>query len=578
MNKLKKLFALLLTAVMLASMFTLLAAAEENTDAQGTSDQVEPCVDGKHQPGGDLQPADYTECTGGYKKAYYVCSMCGLYCHDDGTEAKREESNGAHTPGFKIEADYTECGGGFKEDYYLCTQCGRACDANGTDIGMKEEPGSGKHTLGNNMRKADYSECGGGYKVDHYVCSVCSLPCDKDGTVINWFPGNGRHTPGVAHSADYTECGGGYKEDYYRCAFCAADCDASGNKMTKEPGSGKHTLGATEYPADYTVCGGGYITAYFHCSKCPMYCDQNGNVVWPELGSEKHTPGATEYPADYTVCGGGIQETYYYCTVCNTPCTKDGQLAGWLKGTAPHKLVTVPAKAATVEAEGNIEYVMCSVCENIYKNAADAEKGTACKLEEVTLPKLLNQKVEVEKGIEAVPSQIADKYETVTAMETAMTQVAIESTEKLDSEKAQTELIDVTLKIQKSDGQWETVTPENFPEEGITTLLPYPEGTDKNSHDFVVAHMITTGDKAGQVEILNCIPEDDGLRVTFSSLSPVMIMYQEKTDVQADSSQGSTTTENSPKTGDESATLLWAAVLILSGAAAISLGRKKSYL
>ena len=129
--------------------------------------------------------------------------------------------------------------------------------------------------------------------------------------------------------------------------------------------------------------------------------------------------------------------------------------------------------------------------------------------------------------------------------------------------------MDVELQIKTAEGNWETVTYENFPSEGVEAVLPYPEGTDKGAFDFVVAHMISAGENAGTVEILKAVIEEDGIHVTFTSMSPVMIMYQEK-------GNGSTTDgAASPETGDTR--LLWPALIpmFISGTALAILAFKR---
>lgn len=56
-------------------------------------------------------------------------------------------------------------------------------------------------------------------------------------------------------------------------------------------------------------------------------------------------------------------------------------------------------------------------------------------------------------------------------------------------------------------------------------LLSYPEGTNRTD-TFVITHMITSGEHAGEIEVLNYQAEADGLRVHFTSMSPVCVVYQ----------------------------------------------------
>lgn len=137
--------------------------------------------------------------------------------------------------------------------------------------------------------------------------------------------------------------------------------------------------------------------------------------------------------------------------------------------------------------------------------------------------------VKVDGGLKEVPQEIADKYPTVEAVEKEMAKSALAANEDFKEDLVKTVVLDVKLQVKNAEGKWEDVTYENFPEEGIETLLPYPEGTDKEHFEFVISHMISAGSRAGEVEILKGVPEEKGIRVKFTSMSPVTIMYQKKT-------------------------------------------------
>ena len=87
---------------------------------------------------------------------------------------------------------------------------------------------------------------------------------------------------------------------------------------------------------------------------------------------------------------------------------------------------------------------------------------------------------------------------------------------------------DIKLEISKDNGEWETATEENFPEEGITITLPYPEGTNKDDYDFVVAHMLTIEKGKfgpGDIELPIVTKTDEGIQFTVTSLSPIAVSW-----------------------------------------------------
>ena len=88
---------------------------------------------------------------------------------------------------------------------------------------------------------------------------------------------------------------------------------------------------------------------------------------------------------------------------------------------------------------------------------------------------------------------------------------------------------DVALHFSLDGGEsWILATEENFPTEGITVVLPYPQGTNPREYDFVVSHMFTVssqrlGTTAGDVEIPQVEETANGIRVTLNGLSPVTV-------------------------------------------------------
>ncbi len=85
---------------------------------------------------------------------------------------------------------------------------------------------------------------------------------------------------------------------------------------------------------------------------------------------------------------------------------------------------------------------------------------------------------------------------------------------------------DVKLQLSPDGGKtWVDATEENFPKSGLTVTLPYPSGTGKDSHNFVVSHMFTAGNKAGTTETPAVTKTADGIRFTVTGLSPVSVAW-----------------------------------------------------
>ena len=133
------------------------------------------------------------------------------------------------------------------------------------------------------------------------------------------------------------------------------------------------------------------------------------------------------------------------------------------------------------------------------------------------------------------------------------------------------QMLDVTLMIPSvvdNKTVWSPAAKDSFPANGkITVLLPYPEGTGMSGYEFVVVHVFTTDDfdkKAGNMESPSVTKTTDGLQVTTTGLSPIMIGWKDGSD----SAKGA-------RTGDAGQMGLWACGVLVSTAAIVVLTQKK---
>ena len=529
----------------------------------------ENCPMGLHTPGSEKHEPDYTPCGGGFKDEWYECDVCGAPCDAKGNTLEVLPPIG-HTPGSeKHEPNYSPCSGGIKEYWYECEACGQPCDAEGNPVEGFEPTGS--HTPGSEKHEPDYTPCGGGFKDEWYECETCHQPCDADGNPVEGFEPTGSHTPGSEkHEPNYTPCSGGFKDEWYECETCHQPCDADGNPVEGFEPTGSHTPGSEKHEPDYTPCNGGFKDEWYECETCHQACDADGNPVEGFEPTGSHTPGSEKHEPDYTPCSGGIKEDWYECETCHQPCDAEGNSIEFHEPTGSHHLVEVPAKDPTYEEDGNSAYWVCSDCQALFK---DAEGATPIEDEsEIVIPKLdkPNEKPDetpkkpasgtletvVSDGLAKVPSSVVSQYPTTDNVYEAMIAAALKADPAMDTEKAGSVLLDVTLRIKNANGTITRVTARNFPSEGVEVLLPYPEGTDE-TFTFVVAHMITTGSRAGEIEILPNTSEKGGIRVRFMSLSPVTITYRASNTPAPGTEDASKPTEapSDPADPDDSASI-----------------------
>lgn len=197
-------------------------------------------------------------------------------------------------------------------------------------------------------------------------------------------------------------------------------------------------------------------------------------------------------------------------------------------------------------------------------------------------------KVVLNEGINDIPAELkATEFNNEKAIKAELIRAAEEEGHITVDEK-NTVIWDAVLQIWEN-GKWTEATKENFPSDGLTVTIPYPEGTDKDNYDFIVTHMFISdmnGFKAGEVEVPPVTKAEEGIEVTFNGLSPVSVSWKEieqaaapsgpaATDTQGPSEQE---TDKAASTGDDFNMILWAAiagVAVMAGAGAVLFRRKK---
>lgn len=189
----------------------------------------------------------------------------------------------------------------------------------------------------------------------------------------------------------------------------------------------------------------------------------------------------------------------------------------------------------------------------------------------------------LEIGEVIVSEGLKDKgYETPEEIKEELTRTLVNNNNGHTREN--TQVHEVTLMVSLDSGKtWQKATAENFPEEGLEVLLPYPEGVDPDKHDFVVAHMFASdmnGHKAGDIEYPQVEKTEDGIRFTVNGLSPIAVSWKEDVEVTPAPTEPIETPKSSaPKTGDNNPVILFAGMLIVcavGAAVVIRKGKKKA--
>ena len=262
---------------------------------------------------------------------------------------------------------------------------------------------------------------------------------------------------------------------------------------------------------------------------------------------------------------GDWKETAATCTEAGTKthtCTKCGRSefvettsalghksgSGYEMSDTKHWFPCVLCGAHLKEANHKYTGDQCVVC-NYHKVGGRIEITPL-----TTLPAAL-------QSVSALSNMTKLKSQMVTAVQKVDKNIKAENTQMLD----------VTLMIPSvvdNKTVWSPAAKDSFPANGkITVLLPYPEGTGMSGYEFVVVHVFTTDDfdkKVGNMESPSVTKTTDGLQVTTTGLSPIMIGWKDGSD----SAKGA-------RTGDASQMGLWACGVLVSTAAIVVLTQKK---
>lgn len=307
----------------------------------------------------------------------------------------------------------------------------------------------------------------------------------------------------------------------------------------------------------------------------------------------------------FTITSGGKSATYNWCTSDGDQETHDcSYYITFQEGWEP-TCMDIGAKA----------FYICMNCDTLY---ADAE-GTVVLTEEDVILEPVDHKwygIQTEdpgrvlfECVFGCGETYEDNYEYHSKLEIGEVEVSDhlkdigfekpedvkdhlvkELTDKGQGHKKENVKVqEVTLMISLDGGKnWQKATEENFPEEGIVVTLPYPEGTDRNRHDFIVAHMFAAdmnGHKAGDVEYPQVEETENGIRFTVKGLSPIAVAWKDASATSGETGSGSGSNSSSgsdsnvPDTGDESPVILLAGMLIacaVGAAVVIRKGKKKA--
>ena len=408
----------------------------------------------------------------------------------------------------------------------------------------------------------------GSYSTNDYgavICNMCGLQCShnwqKNGDSVTCTRCNTTCTHTAERSnvistqsrANYDQLSATqhrktpYVHRLYNCNMCRFDWE--GDVYDEEPVNENHSFvsGACslcKYVCLHTSWNGGTCSVCGTKKACATHIKTS--VVNQTDGEKTYTSqNETQHYAVYD------RTTLYDCGVC-----------GW-QFSETVQMTDAPT-GHTFDQDG-----VCTLCSHVCKHSYENDV-MICPYCGMQAPTKVEEKT-VEKALDELPQESKQALAEA-GFDTAekITEKLVETAAEQGYTQEKAAVVDVTLQVQVTDTEtnekkWVEVTTENFPSDGLEVTFDPPEGTNVDDYSFVVVHMFTSPEKAGQVEVLTPTVRDGKLVVTFSALSPVSISWKEKTEVVV----------NLPKTGDDSRLLLWVALLSISIAVTAVLVMKK---
>lgn len=267
---------------------------------------------------------------------------------------------------------------------------------------------------------------------------------------------------------------------------------------------------------------------------------------------------------------GDWKETAATCTEAGTKthtCTKCGRSE--FEETTPalgHK------SGSGYEMSDTKHWFPCALCGAHLKEANHKYTGDQCV---VCNYHKVGGRIEI-TSLTTLPStlQSVSALNSVTKLKSQMVTAAQKVDKDIKAEN--TQLLDVTLMVPSvvdNKTVWSAATKDAFPANGkITVLLPYPQGTGKSGYEFVVVHAFTTDDfgkTVGTMESPSVTKTADGIQVTTTGLSPILIGWKAGSDSVIDK------LVKASRTGDTSQMGLWACGVMIPAAAIVVLVQKK---
>ena len=230
-------------------------------------------------------------------------------------------------------------------------------------------------------------------KVGHSYDNACDASCNACGATRD-VPGHVSNAAYACQAGKCTECGADVaaSAEHTYDNTCDVDCNVCGETRT----AGAHVSNAAYacHAGQCTICGADVPAASEHTYTyaCDAHCAICGDLTNTEAA---HKVGKVDAHDPDCHRDGNVE--YWTCAYCGNVWLDEAmtQVSNKLSVIIPAKgdveVKHVPAKEATVDAEGNIEYWYCEECEQFWTDEALTQLTNS---KSVILPKLEPQPTE----------------------------------------------------------------------------------------------------------------------------------------------------------------------------------------
>ncbi len=465
--------------------------------------------------------------------------------------------------------------------------------------------------------------------------ATVSFTSDEAGTFYYAIVNSGEAEPTIDTAGTGTDCGtteqtisltdltAGAKDIYIVVK------DAAGNvsdalKITIPAADSSVTTAPTANTLTYTGTAQELVTAGEASNGTMYYSTDNSNwstdiptgtgaatynVYYKVVGDDNHNDYTPESNSVSVTIGQATQSISYAATSVSITTDNEG-FTNELTKTLVYGDISYASSdtsVATVDSDGKVTVVgegtaiitaMASGSDN-YTSATASYTLTILELTELPEQEFtdgLDHMLLIKTGLDEVPDGLKN-IETLDTVDEIISTLKSVLIKQCGYPEGNTIIYDVTLMASDDGGAtWQEAAASNFPADGLTIVLPYPDGTGKDTHNFAATHMFTTtdfGNTPGDTENLAVTKTDDGIKVTVTGLSPIAVAWTEisvETESNSESSSTSsgtsedtgstvaTATTESAATGDETNIFFWIVLMLLSsaGITVIAICDKKS--